>query len=98
VIWTFRRLADVRLFARHTLDPRTKVPPADLLPAHVRRATPYLYTPQKVADLMRITVILRRSHVQATYRALIGLLAVSISALARMSAATARDESSGSRR
>ena len=32
-IWTSRRLAEVRLFARHlqTLDPRTEVPPADLL-------------------------------------------------------------------
>jgi integrase len=77
VIWTSRRLAEVRLFARHlhTLDPRTEVPPADLLPAHVRRATPYLYTPQEIAALMQATVILRGSHVQATYRTLIGLLA-----------------------
>ncbi len=32
VIWTSRRLAEVRHFARHlhTLDPRTEVPPADL--------------------------------------------------------------------
>ena len=77
VIWTSRRLAEVRLFARHlhTLDPRTEVPPADLLPAHVRRATPYLYTPQEIAALMEATVILRGSHVQATYRTLIGLLA-----------------------
>lgn len=76
-IWTSRRLAEVRLFARHlrTLDSRTEVPPADLLPARRRRATPYLYTPQEVADLMRATTILRGSHVQATYRTLIGLLA-----------------------
>lgn len=76
-IWTSRRLAEVRLFARHlrTLDPRTEVPPDDLLPAQTRRATPYLYTPQEVADLMRATEILRGSHVQATYRTLIGLLA-----------------------
>jgi integrase/recombinase XerD len=76
-IWTSRRLAEVRIFARHlrTLDPRTEVPPADLLPARGRRATPYLYTPQEVADLMRATAILRGSHVQATYRTLIGLLA-----------------------
>jgi integrase/recombinase XerD len=77
VIWTSRRLAEVRLFARHlhTLDPRIEVPPADLLPAHVRRATPYLYTPQEIAALMQAAVILRGSHVQATYRTLIGLLA-----------------------
>ena len=77
VIWTSRRLAEVRLFARHmqTLDPMTEVPPRDLLPARGRRATPYLYTPQEVADLMRATGHLRGSHVQATYRTLIGLLA-----------------------
>lgn len=76
-IWTSRRLAEVRLFARHlqTLDPRTEVPPADLLPAQTRRATPYLYTPQEIAALMQATIILRGSHVQATYRTLIGLLA-----------------------
>jgi integrase len=76
-IWTSRRLAEVRLFARHlrTLDPRTEVPPADLLPARGRRATPYLYTPQEIVALMRATSHLRGSHVQATYRTLIGLLA-----------------------
>ena len=78
VIWTSRRLTEVRLFAQHlqTLDPSTEVPPRDLLPAKVRRATPYLYTPQEIADLMRATTILRGSHVQATYRTLIGLLTV----------------------
>jgi len=76
-IWTSRRLAEVRLFARHlrTLDGVSEVPPVDLLPARGRRATPYLYRPREVADLMRATEILRGSHVQATYRTLIGLLA-----------------------
>jgi integrase len=76
-IWTSRRLAEVRLFARHlrTLDQRTEVPSADLLPAKTRRATPYLYTPQEIAALMQATAILRGPHVQATYRTLIGLLA-----------------------
>jgi len=76
-IWTSRRMAEVRLFARHlrTLDGVSEVPPDDLLPAQTRRATPYLYSPQEVADLMRATEILRGSHVQATYRVLIGLLA-----------------------
>lgn len=54
----------------------SEVPPDDLLPARRHRPTPYLYTPQEVADLMRATEILRGSHVQATYRVLIGLLAV----------------------
>lgn len=76
-IWYSRRLAEVRLFARHLsgLDPKTEVPPADLLPGRKRRATPYLYTPQEIAELMRATAILRGSHVQATYRTLIGILA-----------------------
>ena len=76
-IWTSRRLAEVRLFARHlrTLDGVSEVPPGDLLPARGRRATPYLYTPQEIAELMRATTILRGSHVQVTYRTLIGLLA-----------------------
>lgn len=75
--WHSRRLAEVRLFARHlrTLDGMTEVPPDDLLSARGRRATPYLYTPQDVAGLMRATEILRGSHAQATYRTLIGLLA-----------------------
>lgn len=75
--WISRRIAEVRLFARHlrTLDEETEVPPDDLLPARGRRATPYLYKPQEIADLMQATVILRGLHVQATYRTLIGLLA-----------------------
>jgi integrase len=77
MIWTSRRLAEVRIFARHlrALDGASEVPPDDLLPARKRRATPYLYTSQEIADLMRVTEILRGSHVQATYRTLIGLLA-----------------------
>lgn len=76
-IWHSRRLAEVRLFARYlrTLDGVTEVPPDDLLPARKRRATPYLYAPQEIANLMRATEILRGPHVQATYRTLIGLLA-----------------------
>lgn len=76
-IWYSRRLAEVRLFARHLhgLDPKTEVPPTGLLPARKRRATPYLYAPQDISALMRATAILRGSHVQATYRTLIGILA-----------------------
>ena len=77
-IWTSRRLAEVRLFARHlhVTDPATEVPPVDLLPGRTRRATPYLYAPREIADLMRATAILRGSHPQATCRTLIGLPAV----------------------
>lgn len=60
----------------HVIDPATEVPPTDLLPGRTRRATPYLYTPQDIVDLMQATVTLRGSHLQATYRTLIGLLTV----------------------
>lgn len=76
-IWTSRRLAAVRLFARHlrAIEPATEVPPADLLPGRKRRATPYLYAPREISDLMSATRILRGSHLQATYCTLIGILA-----------------------
>jgi len=76
--WTSRRLAEVRLFARHlrAIEPATEVPPADLLPGRTRRATPHLYSPQEIADLMSATTILRGAHHRATYRTLIGVLAV----------------------
>ena len=68
VIRTSRRLAEVRLFARHlhAIDPATEVPPADLLPVRTRRATPYLYAPQEISDLMTATTILRGSHLRAS--------------------------------
>ena len=46
-------MSEVRGFARHlqALDPLTEVPPADLLPRRMYRATPYLYTmPSKPGD------------------------------------------------
>jgi integrase/recombinase XerD len=74
--WTSRRLAEVRIFARHLhgIVPATQVPQVGILPGRSCRATPYLYSPKEISDLMSATVILRGSHVQATYRTLIGLL------------------------
>ena len=45
------RLMVVRGFARYlkTIDPAAQVPPADLLPARTRRATPYIYSDADVA-------------------------------------------------
>jgi len=76
--WMSRRLSDVRRFAVHLrgIDPATQVPPADILPARTRRATPYLYSAEEISALMTATATLRGSHRQATYRTLIGLLAV----------------------
>jgi integrase/recombinase XerD len=58
------------------IDPATQVPPADLLPGQKLRATPYLYSGDEIATLMKVSVTLRGSYRQATYRTLIGLLAV----------------------
>ena len=60
----------------HALDDAHDVPPADLCPNRPARATPYLYSDQEIAALMAATVILRGQLRRATYRTLIGLLAV----------------------
>jgi integrase len=75
-VWCARRLGVVRCFARYleTLDPRTEVPPADLLPQRSRRATPYLYSTDEVASLMQAARRLPSPLKAATYEALIGLL------------------------
>ena len=76
--WRAHRLSAVRGFAAylHALDDAHQVPPADLCPNRPARATPYLYSEHEIAALMAATVILRGRLRQATYRTLIGLLAV----------------------
>ena len=75
--WAFR-LSVVRCFARylHALDPRHEIPPADALARRIRRAVPYLYSDHEIWALMAATDRLRGELRQATYRTLIGLLAV----------------------
>ena len=77
--WWNQRLSVARGFARHlhNLDPATEVPPPTLLSGRFRRATPYLYSPADIDALMAATVVLRHPLRRATYRAVIGLLAVS---------------------
>jgi integrase/recombinase XerD len=77
--WWNQRLAVARGFARHlhNLDPATQVPPPTLLSGRFRRATPYLYSPADIDALMAATAVLRHPLRRATYRAVIGLLAVS---------------------
>ena len=76
--WWASRLTVVRSFATylHTVDPATEIPPADLLRARAPRATPYLYTDEDVVALLAAASGLRTAHRVATYRTLIGLLAV----------------------
>ena len=74
--WPAYRLSAARSFARHlqAIDPATEVPAADLLPRRYGRATPYLYSDDEVAELLRATAMLRGGHRVATYRTLISLL------------------------
>jgi Phage integrase family len=68
----------VRDFARYlaTLDPKSEIPPADLLPGPPRRITPYLYCEREITELMAVAGALTPALKGATYRTIIGLLAV----------------------
>jgi len=78
-LWWARRLMVVRIFARHlsAFDPATEVPPVDALPGFYRRVTPYLYSPEEIRRLLRAAGALTPPLRGATYRCLLGLLAVS---------------------
>jgi integrase/recombinase XerD len=68
----------VRGFAAwlHNLDAAVEIPATDLLPAAGPRAVPYLYSGPEIVALMDAAGTLRGVLRQATYRSLIGLLAV----------------------
>jgi len=72
------RLSAVRGFAGylHGLDPAHQVPPAGLLPRAYHRPAPYLLSAGDIAALIAATATLRPALHAATYRTLIGLLAV----------------------
>jgi integrase/recombinase XerD len=76
--WWAERMSLVRGFARHlqAFNPRTEVPPADLLPGCKRRATPYLYSDTDVLRLMEAARAVRPPLRAWTYETLVGLLAV----------------------
>lgn len=75
-----QRLAAVRCFARHqcATDPRTQIPPPDLLRYRPQRARPYLYSKQDVERLLSATQGLRPTGGLRgpTYATLLGLLVV----------------------
>ena len=76
--WWSKRLVQVRGFARylHTLDPRNQVPPLDHLPHRQIRTTPYVYSAADVTALLAATDTLRTAFRTATYKTLLGLIAV----------------------
>lgn len=74
------RLGMARDFARYlsARDPRTEVPPKDLLPGQVRRAQPYIYSTVQILRLVQAAASLEPCDGlrPRTYGALFGLLAV----------------------
>ena len=76
--WWSKRLEVARCFARHlhAIDPTCEVPPRDLLRVRHRRPVPHLYSEQEIVALMAATGTLLSPLRRATYRTLIGLLAV----------------------
>jgi integrase len=77
-VYQARRLDVARIFARHlqALDPATEVPPSDVLSRRQGRIPPYLYSPEEIAALMNAAGDLAPPIRAATWRTLIGLLAV----------------------
>jgi integrase/recombinase XerD len=75
--WWARRLGAVRLFARHhrAFDPRTEIPPPDLIPDRAQRRTPHLYTADEISALMNEARRLKHPVVAQTYATILGLLA-----------------------
>jgi integrase/recombinase XerD len=75
-----KRLGVVRGFARYrsTIDPRTQVPPASLLPYRPQRARPYIYTEQEIERLLAAARSLppRGGQRSWTYYCLFGLLSI----------------------
>jgi len=74
--WWAKKLAAIRCFARHhhASDPRTEIPPPDLLPYQRRRLTPHLYTDEEVTAVLQQARRLRNPLLSATYTTLLGLL------------------------
>ena len=73
------RLSAVRTFARHlsSTEPRTQIPPTDMLAARQRR-TPHIYTDQEIGSLLDAMLAVRSAkglH-RWTYYCIFGLLAV----------------------
>jgi integrase len=75
--WAATRLDMVRTLARyaHTLDPRTEIPPQDLLPHPRQRCQPYMYSDAEVVAPMAATQRIGDPFRAHTYRTVIGLLA-----------------------
>lgn len=76
--WWRKRLTVVRGFAKylHTIDPRNEVPPTEYLPLRRNRRRPYVYEATDISALLAATSTLKRPLRAATYKTMLGLLAV----------------------
>jgi integrase/recombinase XerD len=76
-IYRSHRLGVVRGFARYmrAIDPATELPPPGIWRSPLRRPTPYLYSDEEVALLLKGARQLQPTLRAATYEAIIGLLA-----------------------
>ncbi|GAA4984718.1 integrase [Nonomuraea thailandensis] len=76
--WWRQRLSVVRGFARYlqAFDPATEIPPTGLIYSPVPRAIPYAFSEYDVAALMTAAGALDPPLRAATYRTLIGLVAI----------------------
>jgi integrase/recombinase XerD len=72
------RLSIARGFARYlqTIDPSAQVPPSNLLAYRRARPAPHLYSAAEIDALLAATDMLRPALRAATYRTLLGMLAV----------------------
>jgi integrase/recombinase XerD len=75
-VWP-NRLWVVRGFARYMagIDPRTEIPPADLIPCRKRWLAPFVYSDADIAALMTAAHGISQPLRAATYETLFGLLA-----------------------
>jgi site-specific recombinase XerD len=75
--WWAKKLGAIRRFAQyhHACDPRTQVPPPDLLPYRSQRKTPHIYSDEELAALLQQARRLHDPLTSASYTTLLGLLA-----------------------
>jgi integrase len=75
--WWAKKLGAIRRFAQyhHACDPRTEVPPPDLLPYRSQRQSPHIYSDKQLAALLQQAHRLPDPLTSASYTTLLGLLA-----------------------
>jgi site-specific recombinase XerD len=75
--WWAKKLGAIRRFAQyhHACDPRTEVPPPDLLPYRSQRQTPHIYSDEELTAVLQQARGLPDPLTSASYTTLLGLLA-----------------------